>query len=81
MSMRAVSKKHIEEGYTETTYFCAKCGAEIGKFREYPGETMTINWDTMHYCACGELLVKEVMQVVPDISEWSVVEVKEEVKE
>lgn len=73
MSMRAVSGKHIEEGYTETTYYCANCGADIGNFREYVGETMTINWELVQYCACGERLVREVVQIVPDISESSVI--------
>lgn len=76
MSMRAVSEKHIEEGYVETTYFCAKCGAEIGKFRDYAGEVMIINWGLIRNCACGERLVREVVQIVPDISESSVIEVK-----
>ena len=80
MSMRVVSEKHIEEGYTETTYFCAKCGAVIAKIIDYPGEITTVNWELVQYCACGERLVGEVVQIIPDISEWSSVEVKDVAK-
>ena len=75
MSMKMIVQEHPEEGYIETRYVCASCGAEIGKFREHRGERMCINWELFNKCSCGATLVREVMQVVPDISECVVVEV------
>lgn len=80
MSMNTITKIYREEGYTETTYICTKCGAEIAKIIVYPGEITTVNWELVQHCACGERLVREVVQIVPDISEWCIVEVKEEEK-
>ena len=81
MSMNTITKIYREKGYAETTYFCAKCGAEIAEIRDYRTEITTINWELVQYCACGERLVREVVQFVPDISESSVIEVGEEGEE